>query len=145
MNYRRDTDLNYIFKNRNIYYNLCIDFSFFTKFGAIKHKPIGLNKMSLKIQILDTNGANIPTPRKFPAKGDRPERTVYEQKAYIYTGGVFPVEFKITHDDFNDAYAVGDYTLATSSFKVNQYGQLELDRFGMSLVPLADFADKKAS
>jgi hypothetical protein len=101
--------------------------------------------MSLIIEILGTNGANVPTPRTFPAKGDKPARTVFEQKAYVHTGGVFPVEFKITHDDHNNAYAIGKYQLAPSSFKVNQYGQLELDRFGTKLVPYADFSDKKAS
>lgn len=101
--------------------------------------------MSIIIEILGTNGANIPTPRTFPAKGDKPSRTVFEQKAYAHLGGVFPVEFKITHDDHNNAYDIGKYQLAGSSFKVNQYGQLELDRFGLALNPYADFADKKAS
>ena len=29
------------------------------------------------IEILGTNGANVPKPRTFPAKGDKPPRTVY--------------------------------------------------------------------
>lgn len=99
--------------------------------------------MSLIIEILGTNGANIPKPRTFPAKGDKPARTVYEQNAYVHMGGLFPVEIKLTHSDHNDAYAIGKYELSPSSFKVNQYGQLELDRFGMALLPYADFADKK--
>lgn len=97
------------------------------------------------IEILGTNGANVPEPRTFRAKDDKPPRTVYEQKAYANMGGVFPVEFKITHDDHNNAYPIGKYQLAPSSYKVNQYGQLELDRYGMKLIPYADFADKKAS
>ena len=103
------------------------------------------------IEILGTNGANNPEPRTIPAKpahDGKPARdaiTFYEQKAYAHTGGVFPVEFKITHDDHNNAYPIGKYELAPSSYKVNQYGQLELDRFGMKLIPYADFADKKAS
>lgn len=99
--------------------------------------------MSLIIEILGTNGANVPTPRTFAAKGDKPARTVFEQKAYVHMGGLFPVETKLTFDDHNDAYAIGKYQLAPSSFKVNQYGQLELDRFGIKLTPYADFADKK--
>ena len=99
--------------------------------------------MSIKIEILNTNGADIPTPRTFPAKGDKPARTVFEQKAYAHLGGVFPVEFKITHDDHNKAYKVGVYQLAPSSFKVNQYGQLELDRFGLALVPSTESDFKK--
>lgn len=99
----------------------------------------------MRIQIIDTNGAHIPTPRTFPAKGDKPARTVYEQKAYAHTGGVFPVEFKITHDDHNNAYQVGEYELSPESYKVNQYGQLELDRFGLKLIPASNILDKKAS
>lgn len=91
----------------------------------------------MMIEILDTNGANIPVPRTFAAKGDRPARTVYEQKAYLHKGGVFPEEFLITHNDPNEAYPVGRYQLSGPSFKINQYKQLELDRFKIALTPLS--------
>ena len=91
------------------------------------------------------NHSTTTVPRTFAAKGDKPARTVFEQKAYAHLGGVFPVEFKITHDDHNNAYDIGKYQLSGSSFKVNQYGQLELDRFGLALTPFTEFADKKAS
>ncbi len=99
----------------------------------------------MKIEIIETNGSHIPVARTFPAKGDKPARTVFEQKAFAQMGGIFPVEFKITHDDHNDAYAVGVYELSPDSYKVNQYGQLELDRFGLKLIPASNVLDKKAS
>ena len=103
------------------------------------------------IEILGTNGANNPEPRTIPAKpahDGKPARdamTFYEQKAYAHTGGVFPVEFKINLNSHTEAYPIGKYQLAPSSFKLNRFGQLELDRYGMKLIPYADFADKKAS
>ena len=96
------------------------------------------------IEILNTNNAHIPTPRTFPARGERPARTVYEQQAYAHLGGVFPVMFKITHEDHNAAYPVGKYKISDSSFKINQYDQLELDRFNFRLVPLNESDLKKA-
>jgi len=101
--------------------------------------------MSLIIEVIGTNGANVPTPRTFSAKGDRPARTVYEQKVYAHLGGAFPVEMKLSFDDHKDAYPIGKYELSKSSFKVGQYGDLQIDRYNTVLTPLADFADKKAS
>lgn len=89
------------------------------------------------VRVLDTNNAHLPEPRTFPAKGDRAARTVYEQKVYADMGGIFPVMFKISHDDHNAAYPVGEYELAPSSFKINQYDQLELDRYNIRLTPLS--------
>jgi len=99
--------------------------------------------MSLLIEILGTNGANEPVARTFPAKGDRPERTIFEQKAYAHFGGLFPVEIKLSFDQLAKQYPIGKYELSKTSFKVNQYGQLQLDPYSIELTPYSDFADKK--
>jgi len=98
--------------------------------------------MSLKIEISSINNAHLPEARTFPARGDKPARTVYEQKAYAHIGGAFPMEFKLTHDDHKDAYGVGFYEISPSSFKSSQYGQLQLDPYGLRLVPLNDIEKK---
>lgn len=97
------------------------------------------------IEITDKNGAHIPTPKTFRAKGDTPERIVYEQKAFIHKGDVFPERIIITLDNHNDAYPVGFYTIDPSSYAVNQYGQLQLNRFAFKLKPATEAEMKKAS
>jgi len=100
--------------------------------------------MSITIEILDKDGAHIPTPKTFAAKpaiGDKParaERTVFEQKAFVDLGGVFPVLMKITLDDHKDAYPVGKYQISPDSFEVNNFGQLALKRFDFKLIPLTN-------
>jgi hypothetical protein len=90
----------------------------------------------MKIEILTTNNAHLPVPRTFKGRDGKPDRTVYEQKAYVHLGGVFPVEFKLSHDDHNNAYEAGTYKLNPESFKVGQYGDLQLDRFNIKLEPV---------
>ena len=97
------------------------------------------------IEILDTNGANIPTPKTFPAKGDKPANTVYEQRAYAHLGGAFPQEIIITLDDHNDAYPVGKYIIDPSSYVLSRYKQLELSRYAFKLKPATEADLKKAS
>jgi hypothetical protein len=69
-----------------------------------------------------------------PATKTIKENTFYEQKAYADFEGPYPVEFKIALNAPVDAYPIGsDYELDPSSYKVNQYGNLELDRFNIKL------------
>ncbi|SKA16863.1 helix-destabilizing protein [Vibrio cincinnatiensis] len=74
--------------------------------------------------------------RTFPAKEDKPARTIYEQVAYAYLGGKFPVEMKLQLEEGQPPYVAGFYTLHSSSFVVNKYGALELKRYGMLIEPL---------
>ncbi len=97
------------------------------------------------IEITDVNGAHIPTPKTFPAKGDKPANTVYEQRAYVHLGGAFPTQIIITLDDHNDAYPVGKYIIDPSSYAVSRYGQLEINRFAFKLKPATEADLKKAS
>ncbi|CCN70141.1 single-stranded DNA-binding protein [Vibrio nigripulchritudo] len=90
----------------------------------------------LKIEIFPEN-AHVET-RTIPAKDDKPARTIYEQIAYAHLGGKFPVEMKIQLEQGQPAYVAGLYTIHHSSFVINNYGSIEVKRFGMLLEPLAD-------
>lgn len=78
----------------------------------------------------------MPTPRTFKGKDGKPDRTVYEQKAFAHLGGVFPVQFTLTHDDHKNAYEIGEYQLAPESFKIGPYGDLQIDRYNLKLKPI---------
>nr|WP_086940024.1 single-stranded DNA-binding protein [Thaumasiovibrio occultus] len=88
----------------------------------------------LKIEVFAENESI--EPRVIAAKGDKPSRTIYEQIAYAYLGGKFPVEMKISLQDGQPAYKAGLYTVHPSSFLVNNFGGLEIKRFGMQILPL---------
>jgi hypothetical protein len=81
--------------------------------------------------------------RTIPAKDDRPARTLYEQTAYAYLGGKFPVEMKIGLEQGQPAYKAGKYTPHQSSYQVNNFGGLELRRFGFILEQLEGIDDAK--
>ncbi|ELV8596816.1 hypothetical protein QNE22_004251, partial [Vibrio fluvialis] len=66
----------------------------------------------------------------------KPGRTIYEQLAYAYLGGKFPVEMKLGLEQGQPAYVAGLYTIHPSSFVINQYGSLELKRFGLLIEPI---------
>lgn len=75
----------------------------------------------------------------------RGDNTYHEQQAYAHLGAAYPVPFKITHSSPNSAYQVGDYQIDPASFRVNQYGSLELDRYNFKLTPIVASASSKAS
>jgi len=90
----------------------------------------------LKIEIFQDD-AQVKT-RSIASKDDKPSRTIYEQVAYAHLGGKFPVEMKLQLDEGQPAYVAGIYTLHPSSFVINQYGSLELKRFGMLIEPISN-------
>ncbi|MDF2185444.1 single-stranded DNA-binding protein [Grimontia hollisae] len=75
--------------------------------------------------------------RTIPARDDKPERHIREQIAYAYLGGKFPVQMKLQIEEGQPHYAAGTYTVHSSSFTVNQFGGLELKRFGMIIEPVS--------
>lgn len=88
----------------------------------------------LKIEIFPEN-ANINS-RTIPGKDGKAPRIIHEQIAYAYLGGKFPVEMKLSLEDSQNPYVVGVYSLDSSSFIVNNFGSLELKRFGIKIKPL---------
>ena len=92
----------------------------------------------MKIQIIEGHHA----PESKPTKDNNVR---WSQKAYLHNGGVFPVEMILSIPDASAAYPVGEYTISDDSFKVNQYGGLELSRWDLKLVPLKAQELKKVS
>lgn len=90
----------------------------------------------LKIEIFPEN-ARVET-RNIPSKDNRPGRTIYEQVAYAHLGGKFPIEIKLMLEKDQLPYAAGIYTPHSSSYVVNNFGGLELKRFGMIIEPMED-------
>jgi len=63
----------------------------------------------------------------------------YYQRAYLILSTTkFPVEFELSLNDSAPANLPGRYSLSDSSFRVNQYGSLEINRFDMTLVPVVE-------
>ncbi|WP_220721566.1 G5P family DNA-binding protein [Agarivorans litoreus] len=73
--------------------------------------------------------------RQFTNKDTGEVTDRFKQKAYISTGGRFPLEFKLPIESRADAYEPGKYTLSGECFQVGKYGDLELNRFNIVLVP----------
>ncbi|MCG9630139.1 G5P family DNA-binding protein [Vibrio sp. Isolate30] len=86
----------------------------------------------LKIEIFPEH--EQPITRTLPGKDGKQARTIREQIGYAYLGGKFPVEMKLSLQDDQSAYKSGNYELDSSSFTVNNFGGLELKRFGIKLV-----------
>lgn len=88
----------------------------------------------LKIEVFQED-VNINT-RTMPPKDGKPGRTIYEQTAYAYLGGKFPVQMKLQVENPAAMYPAGEYQIDASSFIVNNFGGLELKRFGLTISQL---------
>lgn len=88
----------------------------------------------VKIEIFEEDvKVDVRTTR---AKEDKPARQIYEQVAYAYLGGKFPVQIKLSLDDGQQPYPAGMYTPDSESYTVNNFGGLELRKFGMKITEL---------
>lgn len=96
--------------------------------------------MSLVIEVLE--GKNTPIMRNQKIKGE--DRKFFHIPVAVEMGKLYPVEVRWSVESETHFISPGKYTLSESSFKVNQYGDLELDRYNMALIPLRQ-EHKKAS
>ena len=71
-----------------------------------------------------------------PGKDGKPPRTIHEQDAYAYLSGRFPTLMRLQLEEGQPPHVAGNYTMHSSSFSINQYGSLELKRFGQMIQPL---------
>lgn len=74
-------------------------------------------------------------------------RKTGEVRGHLQRAGLMQGGFALPFDvpvDAGGGYPVGDYTLAPESFRLNQYGGLELNRYELKLVPLRAAAPAKA-
>jgi hypothetical protein len=90
--------------------------------------------MTIKVEI----NANDCQLIRRQVNGDKGPREMLEQRAYLHTDGAYPIPFKVSLRNPSEAYASGFYTISPESFKVNQYGNLELSRFDFKLLPLIE-------
>ncbi|MFB2718789.1 single-stranded DNA-binding protein [Shewanella xiamenensis] len=74
--------------------------------------------------------------RNMPLKDGKPGRTIYEQIAYAHLGGKFPVQMKLQVESPANVYPAGEYQIDSSSFVINNFGGLELKRFGLKIIPI---------
>lgn len=74
--------------------------------------------------------------RTLPPKDGKPGRNFYQQIAYVNLGGKFPVEMNLSLDEGQQPYGAGNYTVDPSSFLVNNFGSLELKRYGLTIKPV---------
>lgn len=88
----------------------------------------------LKIEVFPED-TNIQT-RTIQGKDGKPPRTIYEQTCYAYLGGKFPVQMKISLEEGQPAHVAGLYTPHSSSYVINNFGSLELKKYGMIIEPL---------
>lgn len=92
--------------------------------------------------------SNDPVSTRQTANGAMHKQTAYLHATNPLDGGrkSYPLPFSISLNSPMDAAAPGVYTLSASAFRLNKYGELELNRFAMvdSLVPVHASADKKA-
>ncbi|MGO2474217.1 MAG: single-stranded DNA-binding protein [Vibrio litoralis] len=88
----------------------------------------------LKIEVFPEDEKFIT--RTIQGKDGKPPRNIYEQTAYAYLGGKFPVQMKLSLDEGQPAYVAGTYSVHSSSYVVNNFGGLELKRYGLLIEPL---------
>jgi hypothetical protein len=92
-----------------------------------------MSDLRLVVEVI--KGHDRPNARTFNA-GKENERTVYEQKAYMHTGGAFPVEIKNSFPSLPECLEVGRYCVSPASFKAGKYGDIELDRYNLQFEKL---------
>lgn len=62
--------------------------------------------------------------------------SIRNQSAYWHkVGEAYPFKITIGLEDGQEAYIPGFYILGESSYKVGRFGDLEIDRFNLKLVP----------
>lgn len=64
----------------------------------------------------------------------RGEREFLEQDIYMHKGEAFPTKVTLSFQNAHECLGVGFYSLCPSSYRTNQYGSLELDRFNMKFI-----------
>ena len=81
----------------------------------------------LKIEII--SGACAVQSRSFTNKNTGELNTFYIQPAYAHLGDAFPVKINVPLISPEHAYSAGFYTLSLQSYRVGNFGDLEIDRY----------------
>lgn len=86
----------------------------------------------MKAEILETVIRSYETNSKEGQKQTR----YSQEEIYLYTGARFPLMISVGVESLDKAYLPGEYILNPKCFRVSKYGGLELDPFGISLLPV---------
>jgi len=86
----------------------------------------------LRVQIMPSQVA-IETIEGTSKTSGKPFK-INKQAGYAYNGDDFPVKFEFVVEDGAQPYPAGNYTLHAKSFKVGDFGRLNVDR--VLLVPM---------
>jgi len=76
------------------------------------------------------------TSRTMPGKDGKSPRTIHEQDAYAHLSGRFPTLMKLQLEEGQQPHVAGFYTVHSSSYIVNNFGGLELKKYGKIIQPL---------
>lgn len=87
----------------------------------------------MKAEILETVVRSYETTTKEGQKQTR----YSQEEVYLYTGARFPLMISVGVESLDSAYLPGEYILNPKCFRVSKYGGLELDPFGISLLPVS--------
>lgn len=61
---------------------------------------------------------------------------VFHRQKVALKQGAYELPFDVPVPDSASVYPVGDYTIHPDSYRVNQWGSLELNRFDLKLQPV---------
>ena len=87
---------------------------------------------------------NHDRPEQKKTTGEKP-REYFQQVAYIHNGAAFPQKISLSFNSLTECLEVGKYTIDASSFRANQYGSLELDRYNMTFTKVTEQELRKVS
>jgi len=85
----------------------------------------------------------------FPENTQKCVKTIKQNNFYyqicyfVSTDSKFPIEMQVSLGEAELAYPAGKYLISDSSYKINQYGNLELSKYDLKLVPMP--LDKKSA
>lgn len=69
--------------------------------------------------------------------------TFYHQTAYLHLPGqAYPSRFRVPVRSAAEGYAPGRYVLSPACYRINPYGDLEVNRFDFALQPIAQEAKR---
>ena len=80
-----------------------------------------------------------------PISVKRGDREFLQQDIYMHKGEAFPTKVILNFQNAHECLGVGFYTLCPSSYRTNQYGSLELDRFNMKFISVEQKHVQKVS
>lgn len=80
--------------------------------------------------------------RELPARGDKPARTIYEQKA-ILIGGPTEMPFTITSFEHADTHVEGSYVFTAECIGLDEYGKPMIRPYAKRYIRVADLTPEQ--